>query len=200
MKTRLSPRTSLVIIAALFLLPLALAWFMYSGTIEYKPSSTRNFGQLVEPPLPMAWEDTGLMPGAVKSGSGAAQVFDDHWVILYALPDPCLETCLGEVTSLRQIHRASGRHQARIRIALLMREPGSEELEISLREIYSKFHLISDPSGKLTATLDQAAAGKGSAYLIDPLGNIMMFYAAGADPNHLKKDLNRLLTWSKLDK
>jgi len=56
MKTRLSPRTSLVIIAALFMLPLALAWFMYSGAIEYKPSSTRNFGQLVEPPVPMVWE------------------------------------------------------------------------------------------------------------------------------------------------
>ena len=38
-----------------------------------------------------------------------------------------------------------------------------------------------------------------SVYLIDPLGNIMLFYAAGFDPNDLKKDLKRLLTWSKLD-
>ena len=197
---RLSPRTSLLIIAALFLLPLLLAWFMYSGAIEYKPSSTRNFGQLVEPPLPMAWEDTVLMPGVVESDSGVSQVFSDHWVILYAVPDPCLELCFQEVTSLRQIHRASGRHQARVRIALLMREPSSEELETSLLDTYSQFHLISDPSGKLSARLEQATGGEGSAYLIDPLGNIMMFYASGADPNHLKQDLNRLLTWSKLDK
>ena len=39
----------------------------------------------------------------------------------------------------------------------------------------------------------------GSTYLIDPLGNIMLFYAAGYDPNDLKSDLQRLLTWSKLD-
>jgi hypothetical protein len=40
---------------------------------------------------------------------------------------------------------------------------------------------------------------EGSLYLLDPLGNIMLFYAAGFDPNDLKKDLKRLLTWSKLD-
>jgi hypothetical protein len=39
----------------------------------------------------------------------------------------------------------------------------------------------------------------GNSYLVDPLGNIMMFYGADSDPNDLKKDLKRLLTWSKLD-
>ena len=198
MKTRLSPRISLVIIAAMFLLPLLLAWFMYNGTIEYQPSSTRNFGQLVEPPLPMSWKNTVLIPGSGESESGPAQVFSDHWVILYSVPDPCLEACLQEVSALRQIHRASGRHQARIRIALLM--PNSPGMESSLRDIYSEFHLISDPSSRLDTTLEQAGGGERSAYLIDPLGNIMMFYAAGTDPNHLKQDLKRLLTWSKLDK
>lgn len=200
MKTRMSPRTSLVLIAALFLLPLLLAWFMYSGANEYKPSSTRNFGQLVEPPLPLAWEDTILIPGVIESESGAVQTFSDHWVILYVVPDPCLESCFQEVSALRQIHRASGRHQARIRIALLMRALNPDKLETSLRNIYAKFYLISDLSGTLGITLEQAAGGEGSTYLIDPLGNIMMYYEAGADPNHLKVDLKRLLTWSKLDK
>ena len=56
----------------------------------------------------------------------------------------------------------------------------------------------------LAAALGDVAAANGgqvenSVYLIDPLGNIMLFYAAGFDPNDLKKDLKRLLTWSKLD-
>ena len=200
MKTRLSPRISLVIIAGMFLLPLLLAWFMYSGTIEYQPSSTRNFGQLVEPPLPMSWKNTVVIAGAGESESRPVQVFSEHWVILYSVPDPCLETCLQEVSALRQIHRASGRHLARIRIALLIPRPNSPGVESSLRDIYSEFHLISDPSSSFNAKLEQAGGGERSAYLIDPLGNIMMFYAAGTDPNHLKQDLKRLLTWSKLDK
>ncbi len=36
-------------------------------------------------------------------------------------------------------------------------------------------------------------------YLIDPPGNIMMYYTADADANHIRQDLKRLSTWSKLD-
>ena len=45
MKFRISPRLALVIIASMFLLPLALAWLMYSGALEFNPVSTRNLGQ-----------------------------------------------------------------------------------------------------------------------------------------------------------
>jgi len=61
MKMRLSPRLSLIIITALFVLPLLLAWFMYTGTIEYRPGSTRNLGQLVEPPQPISWESIEII-------------------------------------------------------------------------------------------------------------------------------------------
>jgi hypothetical protein len=45
-----------------------------------------------------------------------------------------------------------------------------------------------------------SSASTGSRFLIDPMGNIMMLYAAGFDPNDLKKDLKRLLKWSQQDK
>jgi hypothetical protein len=199
MKTKLSPRTTLVIIGAMFLLPLLLAWFMHSGTIEYRPASTRNLGTLVVPPVPISWEDTLLVPGADDSFSGPLQAFSDHWVILYAVPYSCLENCLREVTNLRQIHRASGRHQSRIRIALLISDPNAVELHGTLRGIHSKFILIHAASGKPGMALEQASGATGGAYLIDPLGNIMMAYETRADPNFLKQDLKRLLTWSKLD-
>jgi cytochrome oxidase Cu insertion factor (SCO1/SenC/PrrC family) len=196
---KISPRVSLVIIAAMFLLPLLLAWFMYSGTIEYKPPITRNFGQLVKPPIPLDWQEAILLPGDDEPGQDAAEAFSDHWVILYPVPDPCLDTCLQAALALRQIHRAAGRQQARIRIALLIRDKGSTDVEFTLRDTYSRFQLIRDPDGKLTSTLQRATVEPGAVYLIDPLGNIMMTYKEGADPNELKQDLKRLLTWSKLD-
>lgn len=71
--------------------------------------------------------------------------------------------------------------------------------ESSLRETYPRFQLLRDPQNKIRTLLAQAATGSGTTYLIDPLGNIMMAYEGGADPNHIKQDLKRLLTWSKLD-
>lgn len=199
MKLKFTPRIALVVIAAMFVLPLALAWLMYNGTIDYKPASTRNLGQLVDPPLPMSWEELEALAGDDEQNLEPADTFYEHWVILYPVPDPCAELCLSEVTDLRQIHRASGRHQSRIRIALLVPAGTPPAVLKSLRDNYAEFHLVVDPAGKLAKVLEQATAQDSSAYLIDPLGNIMMAYEPGADPNQLKQDLKRLLTWSKLD-
>lgn len=199
MKIRLSPRVSLVIIAAIFLLPLLLAWFMYTGTIDYQPASTRNLGQLVDPPLPMSWNNIGIIENPGQATVPAGKEFATHWVILRAVPDSCEETCVQQVTQLRQIHRAAGRNQSRVRIALLISESTPRATVVQLQEIYPVFRLIASQNGALEAVMRQAAGETSSTYLIDPLGNIMMVYETGADPNNLKKDLKRLLTWSKLD-
>jgi hypothetical protein len=196
MKKRLSPRVALLIIAAMFILPLALAWLMYTGSIGYRPASTRNLGNLVEPPLPMSWST--LAPAAGEPESEAEPALDGHWVVLRKIPVPCEADCISAVTVLRQIHRAAGRQQDRIRIALLLPDEPPPALADKLNGIYPQFLVLEDPTGQLRETLQRAAAD-GSDYLIDPLGNIMMSYASGYDPNDLKRDLKRLLTWSKLD-
>jgi cytochrome oxidase Cu insertion factor (SCO1/SenC/PrrC family) len=210
MKFSLSPRLALLIIAAMFLLPLLLAWLMYSGSLDFKPASTRNLGTLIEPPVPIDWTATVVLSGEKNLAADPEQgidVFDEHWVILQPVPAGCDDSCLKEISSLRQIHRASGRQQFRIRLALLLDESSPADQAHSLLAIYPKFHLITDPSGLLPEALasiqqnlsGQAGPAKG-VYMIDPLGNIMMYYKAGSDPNYIKQDLKRLLTWSKLDK
>jgi hypothetical protein len=210
MKFSLSPRLALLIIAAMFLLPLLLAWLMYSGSLDFKPASTRNLGTLIEPPVPIDWTVTALLSGETKLAANPEQgigVFDEHWVILQPVPAGCDDSCLKRVSNLRQIHRASGRQQFRIRLALLLDESSPADQAQSLLAIYPKFHLIRDPSGILSEALagiqqnlsGQSGPAKG-VYMIDPLANIMMYYEAGSDPNYIKQDLKRLLTWSKLDK
>ena len=202
MKLRFSPRVALLVIASLFFLPLVLAWLMYTGTIEFQPHSTRNRGQLVQPPVPVDWASVRLDDNVQETVEAS---FARHWLILHAVPRPCNESCLQQVTDLRQVHRASGRQQSRIRLALLHDFEDAEE-QAALKDIYAAFQLIENPNGDLWRALDQVATRSGpeakvrsSTYLIDPLGNIMLFYAAGYDPNDLKSDLKRLLTWSKLD-
>ena len=195
MKGKISPRLALVIIAAFFILPLLAAWLMYSGVIDYDPANTRNLGVLVSPPEPVALD-------SLDFGDGNAAKLREHWVVLYALPDPCDQACLEETAALRQVHIASGRNQSRIRL-LLFGETDAETGQ-NLQKIYPEFIRASSDGDRVASLLQDIAANhssatKRSAYLIDPLGNIMLFYAAGFDPNDLKKDLKRLLTWSKLD-
>lgn len=199
MKLKISPRVALLIIASMFILPLVLAWLMYSGTIEYNPVNTRNLGSLVQPPVPLALDTLEVLGGPAAT----LEELDGHWVMLYALPAPCDQACLEHTAALRQVHRASGRNQSRIRVLLT----GGGDIRRSVKtllEVYPSFSIAADDDGELAGTLarvarDSGTEMEGSLYLLDPLGNIMLFYAAGFDPNDLKKDLKRLLTWSKLD-
>lgn len=198
MRAKLSPRAALVVIAAIFILPLVAAWLMYTGVIEFRPGATRNLGQLVEPPRPIAWG--GVRPGGTKTFT--TDEFAGHWLVVHAVASPCEDACMEAIAGLRQVHRAAGRNQSRIRVALLHDGREGDRLQ----RLYDAFYLLESPGGELWRTLESVAGGaqpaahaRGGSYLVDPLGNIMMFYAPGADPNDLSRDLKRLLTWSKLD-
>ena len=194
MKFKMSPRVALVIIAAIFVLPLAVAFLMYWGAIDYNPVETRNLGTLVQPPVPV--DLAGLEP--LGSDTIELEALKEHWVVMHHVPKTCDEACREAVTALRQVHRSTGRNQARIRMLLLSKNP-DPEAAAELQSIYPLFRLaLVNP--QMSANLQEIPGStEGSTYLIDPLGNIMMSYAAGVDPNDLKKDLKRLLTWSKLD-
>ena len=197
----LPPRVTLLVILALFTLPLALAWMMNSGSIHYQSTATVNLGRLVSPVVPLEW--SSVEPVANDSATAGLNGF---WVILYAVPPICNAECLEAVKELRQVHRASGKDQNRIKIALLV-EPSISENQIKeLLAIEPGFKLVEDSSRRIKGTLAQAddpsftQGGQSTIYLVDPLANIMMTYNGKSSPNRLSKDLKRLLTWSTQDK
>ena len=197
----LPPRVTLLVILALFTLPLALAWMMNSGSIHYQSGATVNLGRLVSPMVPLDW--SSVEPVANDSATAGLNGF---WVILYAVPPVCNEECLEVVKELRQVHRASGKDQNRIKIALLVEPSISQEQIEELLAIEPRFKLVENPSRTITRTLAQvddpsfSHGGQSTIYLVDPLGNIMMTYNGESGPNGLSKDLKRLLTWSTQDK
>jgi len=194
-------RLILLAIPALFILPLALAWMMYTGAVSLGPQNTHNLGRLVIPAVPLDW--AGAVHAEMPSGQPGLGGF---WVVLYSLPAPCGKPCLDLATGLRQVHVASGQNAFRIKIALLLQPAHRETLPRELKNIYAGFHLISSPSPDFSNAIQQAdsnsgkTSGRSNVYLVDPDGNIMMSYNGGDSPSKLIKDLDRLLTWSKQDK
>lgn len=197
----LSARMVLLLILALFTLPLAIAWMMHTGAIRFAPDHTRNLGQLVLPTVPVDWSGV-IAPDNSPSNS----LFEGFWVILYELPATCTRHCLELVAALRQVHIAAGLDRNRIKIALLLAPTQVESLSDELLGIYPRFNLVSHPDQGFSDALRHAGNSHFSSndepavYLVDPLGNIMMTYNGNDSPRMLSKDLGRLLTWSKLDK
>lgn len=182
-----SAKTTLVGLTLLFLFPLVMAWLMYSGVIDYSPRETRNHGTLVNPPV------EAKLPQEIAGGR-----LNGKWVLLYALPAACHQECRTDIAGLRQMDRALGRDAHRVHIVHLA--PAAFDT-VSLDEISHidpNAFTVRDHSGMLSAQLRDIEGASGS-YLIDPLGNIMMYYHAGSDPNDIRLDLERLLKYSKTD-
>jgi len=179
---------TLIGIFALFFGPLLLVMLMRSSWWQYQPSGLKNKGHLVQPPVHLSLEQT--------------QGMEDKWLILYELDQPCEQTCTENVTALRQIHRAVGRHAEHLAIVLLDNNETEADLRTRLEAIYPGFNLIADRQKTALSTLQTIDTGITpnatdiQTYILDPMHNVVLAYQNSADPTDIHKDLKRLLKWS----
>ena len=178
-------------IFALFLGPVLLVILMRSSWWQYQPDGLKNHGYLVQPPVYLPLDQT--------------QNTENKWLILYVLEQPCEQQCINEVTALRQIHRAAGRHGEHLAIVLLGQTQLEQTLRSRLESIYPEFNIMTDSANSALTTLATVNAGlpgdiAGSnnihTYILDPMLNVILAYGADANPNDLHRDLTRLLKWS----
>ena len=182
-------------IFALFLGPVILVILMRSSWWQYQPAGMKNQGHLVQPPVPLSLDTT--------------QAIDGKWLILYVLETACDEGCVDHVTSLRQIHRATGRNREHLAIILLSKSNAEPALRSRLESIYPEFNLLADSGSTALDSLtavnkkigkDPGESGSIHTYILDPMQNVILAYESGTKPNDIHKDLKRLLKWSDQEK
>lgn len=183
---------TLIGIFALFMGPVLLVILMRSSWWQYQPGGLKNHGYLVQPP--------------VQLSLGHTESIKNKWVILYVLDQPCDETCVDNVTAIRQIHRAAGRHAGQLAIVLLNKTPMEPALHSRLTAIYPEFNFVESPTESTLTTLlavndTMMVEGPGSnnvrTYVLDPNLNVILAYGENTNPGDLHKDLKRLLKWSE---
>lgn len=182
-------------LAALFLLPLALAFYVYYGT-AWRPAGHVNHGSLITPPRPLP--PLALPRAAPGRGPAAAETLRGSWTLVYVGDGLCDEDCRRALLVMRQTHIALNKDMTRVgRVWLATGHccaPGSAAApEPGL--------LVLDASGPAAAELLEAfpATGRTHAlFVVDPLGNLMMSYDARTDPRGLLLDLQKLLRLSHI--
>ena len=132
-------------IFALFMGPVLLVMMMRSSWWQYQPSGMKNQGQLVQPPVHLSLEQT--------------ESFAGKWLVLYVLDQPCDTVCVESVTTIRQVHRATGRKSEHLAIVLLSDSSVEPELRARLEAIYPEFHFIADSSHRSLDTLETIKTG-----------------------------------------
>ena len=179
----------LLLIAAAFIGPLALAAWLYFGGGALQPDGRTNHGELLQPIVNL---DDALAPG-----SKARELFGDSWVLVHADAGPCAEGCRDALYTMRQSRLMLGRDMERLERVLLHGAGGPDT--VFLAEEHPGLLTLRDDS--LLQLLDNkrpAALPAGGFFLIDPLGNLVMYFAPGLDPADMVEDIERLLRLSRI--
>lgn len=186
---------TIALIGLAFLLPLIAAWL-------WRPSGdTVNYGTLIRPARPLQpFEMTDL-----EGNHAGLDALRGRWTLLYVGGAECGEQCRRNLYKIERVRLAQGKNMERVQsLYLAPASIGSRAVADSLVEYRGVFgyRVSRTELAAMAPGLDSGAAGEQRArervYVVDPLGNLMMFYSPDADPTGMKQDLERLLKASQI--
>lgn len=184
-------------VVVIFVAPVLIAFYMYKS--GWRPSSTVNHGTLVQPARPAPEFKTSIKAGGHFDQHGLERL----WNLVVVVDGSCNKACLDNIYAIRQIQTAQGKNQVRIRRILIHSgdATGLEKIAASYPRMVileADTQAISTLRSWLTVK-DQTGNFDGSrVYMVDPLGNFMMYYLPGYDPTGMRKDMVRLLKVSHI--
>ena len=179
-------RVQFLVIAAVFFGPLLFAvWLYYQGG-ALQPEARVNHGMLLEPIVNLADE----VP--------ASSILEERlWLLVYVDNASCDEGCEQALYTLRQSRLMLGREMDRLqRVFLHGDEPPDNLLLADEHE-----GLITLQDDALRSVLDNKkpeVLAAGGYYLIDPHGNLVMYFSPDVVPRDMVDDIKRLLKLSRI--
>ncbi len=141
---------------------------------------TTNQGQFVQPP--MTADDVALTD---EQGLGFAP--DEVWWLWLVEPGDCEQQCQRALSQLRQLHVLLNKDAVRIRRAFLT---SAGRLPASARLFEQYPQLV-----RLTGSLSRLSRG---VYIVDPIGNLVLWYPMIDAGSPVLDDLKRLLKVSQI--
>jgi len=189
-------RAQLILIAALFLGPLALSFWAYYG-VRLRPAGHTNQGELVTPARPLPDAILAMRTGSTTT----AELLRGRWTLVYVARGDCDGDCRRALEVARSVVQALGSDAPRAHRVLLIDAPccGASTPERSAE--LGVAWLAGEEGARLAQALRLANGARfppGRTYLVDPLGNLMMTYPAGTAEPPMLRDLEHLLKLSHI--
>lgn len=180
----------------------------YAAYYLVKPAGRTNYGDLISPqqdfsefkvrPVVLADPIRDQRPILESKDPAALGAWRGRWVMLVAQPSSCSQVCQDQLYKIRQVRLTTGKH--RLRVERLWLTPDDGPLDQDLLSSHDGIWVARADAQSLQQLLpvQEGAEFSQHIYLIDPLGNLMMRFPVDADPNRMKKDLNKLLKASRI--
>ncbi len=185
-------RLKLLLIALLFFGPLGVAAIYYYAGASLHPDGRTNAGRLLQPIVNVEdalGEET--LPGLTGGRN------EGRWLLVYVNEGACETACAEALYRMRQSRLMLGRDMTRlVRVFLHGAEAPDKVLAEGEHE-----GLIATRNSGLGGLLDRKRPTDltpGGMFLIDPLGNLVMYFAAELAPEDMVGDIEHLLDLSRI--
>ncbi len=189
-------RLTIVVVVALFFVPLLLAAVITGLAPGWLPWGTTNHGTLIVPPRAITADD--LSP--LGEGVAAPPQLLGKWTLVYLGVPPCEDICQQQLHKIRQVRLALGKDARRVQRLYLAGVGAPRRALDSVLEQYPGMGIAELPSRAQTAfSVDEDDSRSSSRiYIVDPMGYVMMYHSPELDGTALLKDVKRLLKASRI--
>ena len=192
-------RRQLLALAALFFVPLAVAFWMYYGPTGWRPAGDASKGDLIDPARPLPEVALPTMDG----GTTAPAFLRGKWTMLYVGDGLCDERCRKALYLTRQSRIALNKDMDRVQRMFLVTDRCCDRAFLAAEHPDLVVARVEDAAsaallGPFPVYGGVPLAAAGRIYLVDPLGNLLMSYAATAPDKALLTDLKKLLRLSHI--
>lgn len=205
-------KLKLAFLLLITIVPITLASFAFRSAMNSGGFGTVNHGELISPPMDITALDMRNAEGELIFRTFEEEVegvdSDDYeprpWLMVYATTGDCDESCRDRVYMLQQLHIALGKDIQRVRRYYLY--AGPDDIDQPTRQYFRQNHesmgLAFGDAGVIRASLEAAGIDprldESMVFLVDPVGNVMMYYLDSHSPEEIKDDLENLLDYSSL--
>jgi len=195
-----SPKVTIIALALLFFGPMMLAYFY----VNFFPSSVETAGkaakgQLIMPAKPMESFQVEKLGG----GELPVDFFKGKWTYVTFTPGSCGQECVDNLYKIRQIRLTQPEDIDRIQRLLVLTDASAGQALVALLKEHPGLEVAKGNAASVGKFMQQFTGQETMpahlpVYMVDPLGNIFMHYEATANPSDMKKDLARLMKYSKI--
>jgi hypothetical protein len=164
----------MLLLILVFVVPMAMSWVMYNYP-DYFAMRTLNHGKLMNPMV----TDASLVNTAHPT-----------FQIVYAPADCLTEEANNRMFMLHQVRMALGKDADRVSLSLLT------EKECPRSSVHDFRRLVGNTAPIRAGVVDHYVEKK--IYLVDPQGNVFIYYSESSEPMRILKDLKRVLEVSQI--
>lgn len=189
-------RGPFLFLAAVFFGPLLAAWIWFFA-LDPQINSTTNTGVLIKPPVPVS-----LDPNVDLNSYADEDYLRRKWTIIYSAAANCQNECREDLYTIRQVRASLHRRMERVQ-GLLLVNNGLPNVNFS-EYLKTEHEGLRVENSRNAQRLVQAinkqhpAINNRNVYIVDPLGNLMMYFPPETPPAKMQKDIKRLLKVSRV--